>query len=49
MVILIYVSFIFDKLLVRVKSNHVVIEQDFQHCTIIKLLSCIFGYACRPM
>jgi hypothetical protein len=25
----------FDKLLVRVKSNHVVMEQDFRHCTIL--------------
>jgi hypothetical protein len=44
--ILIYVSYMFDKLLVGVKSNHVVMEQDFQHCTIIELLSCTFGYAC---
>jgi hypothetical protein len=43
MVILIYVSYKFDKLLVGVKSNHAIMEEDFQHCTIIKLLSCTFG------
>jgi hypothetical protein len=34
-----------DNLLVGVKLKHDVMEQDFQHCTIIKLLSCTFGYA----
>jgi hypothetical protein len=42
----IYVRYMFDSLLVGVKLNHVVTEQDFQHCTIIKLLSCTLGYAC---
>jgi hypothetical protein len=41
----IYVSYMFDSLLVGVKLSHVVMEQDFQHCTIIKLLSCTLGYA----
>jgi hypothetical protein len=30
-----YVRHMFDKLLVAVKSNHAVMEQDFQHCTIL--------------
>jgi hypothetical protein len=37
MVEFIYVSYMFDSLLVRVKLNHDVMEQDFQHCTIFKL------------
>jgi hypothetical protein len=35
MVIIIYVSYMFDKLLVGVKSNHAFMKQDFQHCTIL--------------
>jgi hypothetical protein len=35
MVILIYVSYMFDKLLVGFKSNHAIMEQDFQNCTIL--------------
>jgi hypothetical protein len=42
----IYVSYTFESLLVGVKLNHAVMEQDFQHCTIFKLLSYTLGYAC---
>jgi hypothetical protein len=35
MMILIYVIYMFDKLLVELKSNFAVMEQYFQHCTIL--------------
>jgi hypothetical protein len=41
----IYVSCMFNSLLVGVKLNNVVMEPDFQHCTIFKLLSYTLGYA----
>jgi hypothetical protein len=34
----IYVIYMFDSLLVGVNSNHAVMEQDFQHFTIIKVV-----------
>jgi hypothetical protein len=45
MVEFLYVSYIFDSLLVGFKLNHAVMEQDFQRCTITKFLSCTLGYA----
>jgi hypothetical protein len=30
-----HIIYMFDKLFVGVKSNHVVMEQDFQYCTIL--------------
>jgi hypothetical protein len=50
MVILIYVSYMFDKLLFGVKSNHVVMEQDFRHCTILSCChvhSVMHAYRCE--
>jgi hypothetical protein len=44
MVEFIYVSCMFDSLLVGVKLNYDVMEQDFQHCTIFKLLSHLVLY-----
>jgi hypothetical protein len=41
-----YVSCMFNNLLGGVKLNHVAMEQDFQYCTIFKLLSYTLGYAC---
>jgi hypothetical protein len=41
MVEFIYVSYMFDNLLVGVKLNNVVMEQGFQHCN----MSCTLGYA----
>jgi hypothetical protein len=41
----IYVSYMFNNLLVGVKLNHVVMEQYIQNCTIFKFLSCTLGYA----
>jgi hypothetical protein len=42
----IYVSCMFDIFLVGDKLNHAVMEQDFQHCTIFKLLLYTLGYSC---